>query len=65
MAVRFSVLRADLPPFTPPPQEDFVVLVPVRGSVDSGIIPQLEGLGQLRHSINSSGIEAATICLVV
>jgi hypothetical protein len=36
----------------------------VRGGVDPRAIVQLEGLGQLKNSMNSSGIEPVTCWLV-
>jgi hypothetical protein len=57
MAVRLSALRARRPPFTP---GRFLVLISVRGWVDPRAIVRLEGLGQWRIAITSSGIESAT-----
>jgi hypothetical protein len=54
--VRFSAPRAGrtLPPKT------FLVLNSVRGWVDPRAIVRLEGLGQLKNPVTSSGIEPAT-----
>jgi hypothetical protein len=53
MAVRLSALRADRP--LPPGR--FLVLISVqRLSQPQGIV-RLEGLGQIKNSVNSSGIE--------
>jgi hypothetical protein len=52
MAVRLSALRAGRP--LPPPGR-FLVLISVRGSVDPRAIVRLEGLGQLKNPIISSG----------
>jgi hypothetical protein len=49
MAVRLSALRAGRP---------------VRGGVDRRAIVRLEGLGQLKNSMTSSGLELATFQLV-
>jgi hypothetical protein len=56
MAMRLSVLRAG----RPFPPERFLVLIPVRGSVDPRAIVRLEGLGQLKHPVTASGIALAT-----
>jgi hypothetical protein len=58
MAVRLSALRARRPPFTPRkiPGTHFSVT----GSVDHTTILRLEGLGQLKNPMASSGIESAT-----
>jgi hypothetical protein len=53
MAVRFSTLRAG----RPLPPERFLVLISLRGGVDTRAIVRLEGLGQL-------GIEPAAFRLV-
>jgi hypothetical protein len=60
MAVRLSALRAGRPL---PPPERFMVLISVRGRVDTRAIVRLEGLGQLKKS-TPSGLEAATFRLV-
>jgi hypothetical protein len=57
---RLSALRAGRP--LPPGR--FLVLVSVGGWVDSRAIVRLEGLGQLKSPIISSGIEPATFRLV-
>jgi hypothetical protein len=61
MAVRLSALRVDrsLPPGR------FLVLISVRGWIDPRAIVRLEGLGQLKNLVTSSGIEPATFRLVV
>jgi hypothetical protein len=60
MAVRLSALRAGRP--LPPGR--FLVLIPVRGCIDPRVIVRLEGLGQLKNPMTSSGIEPATFRLV-
>jgi hypothetical protein len=60
MAVRLSVLRAGRP--LPPGR--FLVLISVRGWVDLRSIVRLEGWGQLKTPVASSGIEPATSRLV-
>jgi hypothetical protein len=61
MAVRLSALCAGraLPPGR------FLVLISVRGCVDPRAIVQLEGLGQLKNPMTSSGIEPATFVFVL
>jgi hypothetical protein len=59
MAVR-SVSRAG----RPLPPGIFLVLIYVRGLVDPRPIVLLEGLGQLKNPMTSSGIEPATFRLV-
>jgi hypothetical protein len=56
MAVRLSALRADRPLLP----GRFLVLISVRGGVDARVIVRLEGLGQLKNPITSSGIKPAT-----
>jgi hypothetical protein len=60
MVVRLSALHTgcSLPPGW------FVVLISVRGWVDPRVIGWLEGLGQLKNPVTSSGIEPATFRLV-
>jgi hypothetical protein len=60
MAVRLSALLAGrlLPPGR------FLVLIPVRGRVEPMAVMRLEGLGQLKISVTSSGIEPETFRLV-
>jgi hypothetical protein len=60
MAVRLSALRADRP--LPPGR--FLVLISVRGRVDTMVIVRLEGLDQLKNLITLSGIEPAIFRLV-
>jgi hypothetical protein len=60
MAVRLSALRAGRP--FPPGR--FLVLISVRGWVDPKGIVRLEGLGQLKNTMTSSGIVPATFRLV-
>jgi hypothetical protein len=61
MAVGLSALRAGRP--LPPPGR-FLVLISVRGWVDSRAIVRLEGLEQLKNPMTSLGIEPATFRLV-
>jgi hypothetical protein len=60
MVVRLKVLRAGsaLPP------ESFLVLIFVSGSVNPSVMLQLEGIGKLKISMTSSGLEPATFRLV-
>jgi hypothetical protein len=60
MAVMLSASRAGRPLFL----VRFLVLISVRGSVDPRATVRLEGLGQLKNQITSSGIEFATFRLV-
>jgi hypothetical protein len=60
MAVRLSALRAG----RPLPSGRFLVLISVRGLVEPKAIVRLEGLGQLKNIMASSGIESATFRLV-
>jgi hypothetical protein len=48
------------PADSPLPPGRFLVLISVRGSIDPWAIVRLEGLGQLKNPIISSGIEPAT-----
>jgi hypothetical protein len=53
------------PPFTPPPpSRKFLVIISVRDWVKTRAIVRLEGLGQLKNPMTSSGIENATFRLV-
>jgi hypothetical protein len=60
MAVRLSILGAGHP-LTP---ERFLVLISVRGWVNLRAIVRLEGLGQMKNPMISSGVEPATFRLV-
>jgi hypothetical protein len=60
MAVRLLALRAGYPL----PLWRFLVLISVRGRVNHGAMARLEGLGILKHSMTSSGLEPATFRLV-
>jgi hypothetical protein len=60
MAVRLSVLRAG----RCLPQGRFLVLISVRGWVDSRAIVRLEGLGKLKNPVTSSQTEPLTFRLV-
>jgi hypothetical protein len=60
MAVKLSALRAG----RPLPPGKFLVLISVRGWVDPGAIVRLEGLGQMKNPMTSSGFEPATFRLV-
>jgi hypothetical protein len=60
MAAWLSALCAGLP--LPPGR--YLVLISVRGWVDRRTIVRLEGLGQLKDPITSSGLEPATFRLV-
>jgi hypothetical protein len=60
MAVRLSAFRAGRP-LTP---GRFLIYVSVRGWVDPRAIVRLEGLGQMKNPVTSSGIEPATFRLV-
>jgi hypothetical protein len=59
-AARLSALRAGRP--LPPGR--FLVLISVRGWVDPRAIMRLEGFGEMKNPITSSGIERATFRLV-
>jgi hypothetical protein len=60
MVVRLSALCGG----SPFPQERFLVLISVSGLVDPRAIVRLEGLGQLKNLMTSSGIKPATFRLV-
>jgi hypothetical protein len=60
MVVRLSASRAGRP--LPPGR--FLVLIFVKDSVDPRAIMRLEGLGQLKNPVTSSGIEPAAFRLV-
>jgi hypothetical protein len=47
----------------PLPPGRFLVLISVRGRIDAMTIVRLEGLGQLKNSMTSLGIEPATFRL--
>jgi hypothetical protein len=48
----------------PLPPARFLVIISVRRCVDPRAIVRLEGLGQLKNPVASSGIEPATLRLV-
>jgi hypothetical protein len=56
MAVILSALRAGRPLLP----GRFLVLISLRGWIDSSAIVRLEGLGQLNNPMTSSGAEPAT-----
>jgi hypothetical protein len=58
MAMNLPALRVGRP--LPPPPGRFLVLICVRGRVDPKTIVRLEGLGQLKNLVTSSGIEPAS-----
>jgi hypothetical protein len=58
MAVKLSALCRLSPPGR------FLVLISVRGGVDPRAIVRLEGLGQLKNPMISTGIEHATFRIV-
>jgi hypothetical protein len=60
MAVRLSALRAG----SPLPPGSFLVLISVRSWVDPRTIVRMEGLGQLKNPMTSSGIQPMTFRLV-
>jgi hypothetical protein len=60
MALRLFASRAH----RPLPPERFVVLISVRGCVTTRAIVRLEGLGELKYLMISSGIKPATLRLV-
>jgi hypothetical protein len=60
MKVRLSALSAGCPL----PPGIFLVLISVRGYLDPRAIVRLEGLGQLKNPMTSSGIEPANFRLV-
>jgi hypothetical protein len=60
MAVKLSALRTGRP--LPPGR--FLVLISVRGWIDSRATVQLEGLGQFKNPVTSLGIEPVTFRLV-
>jgi hypothetical protein len=60
MAVRLSAICAGLP-LAP---GRILVLISVRGRVNPRDIVRLEGLGQLKNPMTSSGLEPATSRLV-
>jgi hypothetical protein len=60
MAVRLSALRAG----RPLPPRRLLVLISVRGLVDPRAVVRLEGLGQLKNPVTSSGlIRISQICI--
>jgi hypothetical protein len=61
MAVRLSAPHAG----HPLPPKIFLVLISVTGWVDPRVIVRLEGLGQLKNPMTSSGIEPATLSLLI
>jgi hypothetical protein len=60
MTVRWWALRAG----RPSPPRRFLVIISVRGWVNSRAMVRLEGLGQLKKKSTSSGLEPATFQLV-
>jgi hypothetical protein len=58
--VRLSASRAG----SPLPQGRFQVLISVRGRIDPRVIVLLEGLGQIKSPVTSSGIEPVIFWLV-
>jgi hypothetical protein len=56
MAIRLSALRAG----RPLPPGKFLVLISFSGWVDPRAIVRLQGLGQLKYPMTSSGLEPAT-----
>jgi hypothetical protein len=61
MAARLSALRSG----RPLPSGIFIVLIPVRGSVDERAVVRLEGLGQLKTSLTSSVLVLVLYCTVL
>jgi hypothetical protein len=60
MAVSLLALRAG----RPLPSGTFLVLISVRGWVDTRAIARLEGLRELKNPMTSSGLEHATLRFV-
>jgi hypothetical protein len=60
MAARLSALRAG----RPLPSGEFLILISVAGYVDLRVIVRLQGLGEMKNPVISSGIEPVTFRFV-